>query len=206
MSLPKHLADDINYLLNHDPVFKTQNISVDDFNWRARDAMFLSLVRTIIGQQLSTKAADSIWRRVQEGVGDISCAGFHKMDDDALRGLGLSRPKIKYLRGLVTAIESGQFNPDNLDKKTDEEIIEDITALNGFGEWSAQMILIFTLHRPDVWPAGDLGIREGVRLYQKKKERPDIDATAKFGKQIFKKYNGRRTAASLLLWRMKDAA
>lgn len=199
--LPAHLQSDIKTLLETDKVFSKSGLVLSDFSWRQRESVFHSLMRTIIGQQLSTKAAETIWNRVVAGVGDISPKGFAKIDDDMLRGFGLSRQKISYIRGLCDAVQSETFFPETLHDKDDEAVIADITALKGFGVWSAQMILMFTLARRDVWPAGDLGIREGVKLYKKLDERPDIPATEKFGA----KFKGHRTAAALLLWKMKDS-
>lgn len=170
-------------------------------NGRKHDAIFPSLMRTIVGQQLSTKAAATIWGRVADGVGDVTTPkGFLKLSDDELRAFGLSRQKVSYVRGLAEAVKMKRFDPELLWDMEDHEVIEHITTLKGFGEWSAQMVLIFTLHRHDVWPTGDLGIREGVRRYKKWEERPDVPMTEKFGK----KFKGRRTAASLLLWKMLD--
>lgn len=199
--LPSHIKSDIEYLLEKDTVFKKSGICVSDFSWGQRDDMFTSLMRTIVGQQLSVKAAATIWQRVAEGVGDISHKGFLKCDDETLRGYGLSRQKVSYVRGLAEAVKAKKFNPDSLHDMDDEDVLQSITSLKGFGEWSAQMVLIFTLHRPDIWPTGDLGVREGVRLYKKSDERPDVPATEKFGN----KFKGRRSSAALLLWKFKDS-
>lgn len=201
-SLPSPLKDDIAHLLAHDAVFKKSGVVMPDFSWRTHEDMFPSLMRTIVGQQLSTKAANTIWGRVVEGVGDLSPQGFSSVSDEVLRGFGLSRQKISYIRGLVSDVQSGAFRPDEIARLEDEAALSALTALKGFGEWSAQMILIFTLARRDIWPAGDLGIREGVRLYYRLDDRPDIETTRGLGDR----FSGRRTAASLLLWRLKDKA
>jgi DNA-3-methyladenine glycosylase II len=200
--LPPHLKKDIQFLLENDSVFKKTNIEISHFSWSERDDMFTSLMRTIVGQQLSVKAAATIWQRVADGVGDISATGFLKCDDETFRGYGLSRQKISYVRGLAEAVKAKTFIPDSLHDMNDEDVLQSITSLKGFGEWSAQMVLIFTLHRPDIWPIGDLGVREGIRLYKKSDERPDITATEKFGN----KFKGRRTSAALLLWKLKDSS
>lgn len=200
MSLPSHIQNDIAHLLAHDSVFKKSGVVMPDFSWRTHEEMFPSLMRTIVGQQLSTKAANTIWQRVVDGVGDLSPAGFLAVSDEVLRGFGLSRQKISYIRGLVADVQSGKFRPNEIAALDDESALAALTALKGFGEWSAQMILIFTLARRDVWPAGDLGIREGARLYLGLDDRPDVDATRRIGET----FKGRRTAAALLFWRLKD--
>lgn len=199
--LPPVIKSHIEDLLATDKVFQKSGVLMPDFSWRTHDEIFPSLMRTIVGQQLSTKAAATIWQRVQDGVGDVSSPkGLSKVDDDQLRSYGLSRPKISYVRGLADAVQSKTFRPDDLWDMEDADVVESITALKGFGEWSAQMVLIFTLHRHDVWPTGDLGIREAVRRYKKWDERPDVPMTEKFGK----KFKGQRTAASLILWKSLD--
>lgn len=201
MSLPPVIHSHIEELLGSDSVFKKSGVQMPDFSWRKHEAILPSLMRTVVGQQLSTKAAATIWQRMADGVSDVtSHQAYLKVDDDQLRAFGLSRQKISYVRGLAEAVEAKQFDPELLWDMEDEEAIAHITALKGFGEWSAQMVLIFTLHRHDVWPTGDLGIREAVRRYKKWDERPDVPMTEKFGK----KFKGRRTAASLLLWKMLD--
>lgn len=196
--LPPHIQSDVEYLLENDRVFKKSGIQMPDFSWRTHEEIFPSLMRTIVGQQLSTKAANTIWQRVVDGVGDITPKGFSKIDDEMLRAYGLSRQKISYVRGLALAVQSNQFDPESVWEMDDADVVEHITALKGFGVWSAQMILIFTLSRPDVWPSGDLGIREGVRVYKNADERPDVAMTEKFGQ----KFKGRRTAAALLTWKL----
>ncbi len=194
------IKSDIVYLLQNDAVFKKAGIIAPDISGSGDRDIFISLMQTIVGQQLSTKAANTIWQRVADGVGDITPKGFAKIDDDMLRGFGLSRQKISYIRGLCDAVVAGNFVPDSLYDLSDEDAIASIISLKGFGLWSAQMVLMFTLGRSDIWPAGDLGIREGVRIYHGLAERPDIATTDKLGDG----FQGRRTAAALLLWRLKD--
>ena len=200
--LPQHLKTDIDHLLQTDKVFSKSGLTLKDFVWKKERQIFPSLIQTIVGQQLSTKAASTIWGRVTTQVGeDLSPPRFAEISDDAYRACGLSRQKISYLRGLVEATMLGDFKPDGLKKLTDDDVLQSITSLKGFGVWSAHMFLMFTLERPDIWPSGDLGIREGVRLYKKLEERPDVTATEKFGQ----KFKGRRTSAALILWRIKDS-
>jgi len=194
------IPSDLHFLLQHDSVFRDAGVELPTFSDSRDKNEFVSLIRTIVGQQLSTKAANTIWQRVVDGVGDVTPTGFSKIDDDVLRGFGLSRQKISYIRGLCDAVVSGNFNPPDLQKMSDEDAIGAITSLKGFGVWSAQMVLIFTLGRPDIWPAGDLGIREGVKVYYRLDERPDVSTTDSLGD----KFKGRRSAAALLIWQLKD--
>ena len=123
-----------------------------------------ALLRSIVGQQLSTKAARTIYGRMLELFDGHAPTPQQLLaaDPDAIRAAGLSRPKINYLRDLAQHVEDGELELDRLDELPDEEVIEQLTAVKGIGEWSAHMFLMFTLHRPDVLATGDLGIRNAV--------------------------------------------
>ncbi len=191
----------LDHLLKHDPVFSRKNFDLDSFAWEYKGPGYESLVRIVIGQQLSTKAAQSVWEKFRGHVGTVNPARVLKLSEHDMRALGLSGQKIKYITGLSEAVKGKSFDPHALEAMNDDDVHAAITALKGFGGWSAQMYLMFSLARPDVWPAGDLGVQEGLRLYLRKKERPDFEATLKAGKR----FRPHATAASLLLWKIKDA-
>lgn len=157
---------------------------------------FEAFVRTIVGQQVSTAAANTIWLRVEALADPFTPENVLKLSDAVLRSAGLSGQKVKYIRGLSQAIVDGTFDPKKLAKMSDERVIEAITALNGFGRWSAEMVLIFSLARPDIFSGGDLGLRVGIQRVLKMKERP----TEKESIKLAERWAGHRTAASLLLW------
>ncbi len=120
---------------------------------------FNVLLRVIVGQQLSVKAAATIWGRVQALAGEEATpSDYDILPDDALRTAGLSRQKISYFRSLCNTVLSGDLNTEQLQDMNDEEVIQAITAVKGLGVWSAHMYLMFSLGRPDVWPVGDLAI------------------------------------------------
>lgn len=201
MSLPNHLRKDIEYLIETDKFFGKVNLSMPDFSWRKTRNAFSSLVRIVLAQQVSTAVANTLWNRLNEVIGEeMEPQKLARLTDDDLRGIGLSRQKIGYLRELVLAMEEGSLDPDKLENLSDEDVASKIMAIKGFGLWSAQMYLIFTLARPDIWPAQDLIIRHGVGKYLKKKERPEVDQTRKFGD----KFKGRRTALALLFWSLNE--
>ncbi len=125
---------------------------------RVRKPGFAALLRVIVGQQLSAKAAASIWRRMEEaGVGD-DAAAFLAHDDEALRAFGLSRQKISYGRGLAAAIASGELELRRVHRMADDDAIAALVALKGIGVWSAECYLLFALGRPDIMPADDLAL------------------------------------------------
>jgi DNA-3-methyladenine glycosylase II len=197
------IATDLDHFLKTDPVFKASGIRRGDLSWRMRESGFPSLIRAILAQQVSVAAAASLSRRLEEAAGGIiTPESLASLRDEDLRACGLSRQKISYARGLVAAMADGRFDPDALDKMTDEDATASLVSLKGFGVWSAQMVLIFSLGRRDIWPAGDLGIRTGAQIYLGRADRPEIAEVETFGDR----FEGKRTAASLLLWEIKGRA
>lgn len=193
------IRSDLEELIGNDAVFSRLSIDIDDFKWGYIGPGFPGLVRIVMGQQVSTAAADSMWRKITEYLPCITPNAVMTLSDGEMRLLGLSAQKAKYIRGLAEAVRHKTFDPEALEHEKDEDIYTAITALNGFGNWSAEMFLMFGLARPDVWPAGDLGIQEGLRKYRGEDIRPDAAATLAAGSL----FAGRRTAAALLLWHLK---
>ena len=140
---------------------------------RRRDHSFATLARIIVGQQVSVAAAAD------------------------LRGAGLSRQKVSYMQSLATAEASGQLSLTTLPTLSDDEATAAITAIKGFGEWSAHMYLMFSLGRPDIWPVGDLAVREGFKRIQGLEDRP----TAAQLKPLGEPYRPYRSALAMLCWR-----
>ncbi len=164
---------------------------------------FPALLRIIIGQQLSVKAATTIAERLHEAMaGDITPKRLLTLDADILRGVGLSRAKVLYCRSLAEDVISGRLDPENLHHLDDEEVTARIIACKGMGPWSARMYLMFSLGRPDIWPADDLGVREGVRRIRGLDERPNQREAHELG-AIWAPY---RSAAALLCWHILNNA
>jgi len=129
---------------------------------REGDNSFIALLSIIIGQQISIKAADVIKGRVLALVPELTAHSLLEIEDEHLRAAGLSQRKMEYAKGLAQSVVSGELNIDELSNKSDEDVIEQITNLRGFGRWSAEMYLLFSLKRQDVFPADDLGILLGL--------------------------------------------
>jgi len=166
------------------------------------DDAYGSLVRTIVGQQLSTKAARTIYARLAALFGDRPPppAELIATQEETLRGAGLSRQKIGYLRDLATRVHGGELELDALDELSDEEVAEKITTVKGLGRWSADMFLIFYLRRPDVLPVGDLGIRRAVEGTYNLPGLPDEDTL----RTLAEPWRPQRTLACLYLWESLD--
>jgi DNA-3-methyladenine glycosylase II len=165
---------------------------------------YAGLVRTICGQQLSTKAAQSIWLRLLAHFdGDPPTPeAILEADPEALRAAaGLSRGKVVYLRSLAEHVLSGDLELDRLDELDDETVISELVAVKGIGEWSAHMFLMFQLGRPDVIAPGDLGIRKGVQLTYGLEALPTPAEVV----ALAEKWRPYRTTACLYLWGALDA-
>ena len=165
---------------------------------RRRDHSFATLARIIVGQQVSVAAAASITRKLVDTLGgDLTAASVLNSPEEDLRGAGLSRQKVSYMQSLATAEASGQLSLTTLPTLSDDETTAAITAIKGFGEWSAHMYLMFSLGRPDIWPVGDLAVREGFKRIQGLEDRP----TAAQLKPLGEPYRPYRSALAMLCWR-----
>jgi len=166
---------------------------------RQRTDHLSALVGAIVSQQLSTKAAATIFGRFvalfPEGRVPHAQA-IHAMDDAVLRGVGLSGQKVSYLRDLCTRIADGRLQLEELEALEDELVIERLTAVKGFGRWTAEMFLMFRLHRPDVLPVGDLGIVNAIQRLYGLRKRPDPRKILQLG-EAWKPY---RSVACWYLW------
>ncbi|MEE4295019.1 MAG: hypothetical protein V2J20_00185 [Wenzhouxiangella sp.] len=158
---------------------------------------FESFLRIIAGQQLSVKAAATIFGRIESALtGDFRPEMFQALSDEDLRAAGFSRQKIGYARGLCEAVSGGAIELEGLSRLSDEDVIRQITALKGFGRWSAEMVLLFSLGRPDVWPADDLAIQAGVQRLKNLPERPDRRQTD----ALAETWRPHRGAAAIFIW------
>jgi DNA-3-methyladenine glycosylase II len=157
-----------------------------------------ALLRAIVGQQLSTKAARTIYLRVVD-VFDGQTPSPEQLleaDEQALRGAGLSGRKVEYLRDLASHVIDGELELDRLDDLSDQEAIEEIVAVRGLGQWTAEMFLLFHLERPDVISGGDLGIRKAIQVEYGLEEMPTPQEVV----EMSEPWSPDRSLASLYLW------
>lgn len=188
-------------LMRRDPVLRLAIRSIGPCRLadRQNPNHLSALVRAIVGQQLSSKAAATIYARVAAlvpGGAITQAADFAALDDQTLRAAGLSPQKLRYLRDLCARIDDGRLRLDELDVLSDQEVIERLTAVTGFGRWTAEMFLMFRLHRPDVLPVDDLGIVNAVQRLYGLRKRPDAKRILKMG-EAWRPY---RSVASWYLW------
>jgi len=166
---------------------------------RQRSDHLSALVGAIVSQQLSTKAAATIFGRLLSLFPERQISGaaaIAALDDAALRAVGLSGQKVGYLRDLCAHLAEGRLRLEDLDDLPDELVIERLTAVKGFGRWTAEMFLMFRLHRPDVLPVGDLGIVNAVRQLYGLRKPPDPKRLQKLG-EAWRPY---RSVACWYLW------
>jgi DNA-3-methyladenine glycosylase II len=170
----------------------------------ARDPdIFGGLIQSIISQQLSTKAAATIFGRFKALLpgGDVPTPhAVLPLSDDVLRGVGLSRQKVSYLRDLSQKVLDGSVKTDALDALSDEEVVDSLTRIKGVGRWTAEMILIFRLQRPDILPVGDLGIVQAIQKTYKLRKAPDARRMMK----IAEPWRPYRSVAAWYLWASRD--
>lgn len=163
---------------------------------RQRPTGYDTLLRTIIGQQVSVKAAASIWRKLEAGLGDLTKPEtILSSNEDILRSFGLSRQKQSYALSLAQLVVDGALDLHNL-PKDDEEAITLLTQVKGIGRWSAEIYLLFAEGRPDIWPAGDLAVQIEVGRLLGLAERP----SERMVRAVAENWRPHRGAAAVLAW------
>jgi len=189
-----------------DPDFHKQlkRLKIDSLKPKKNMTPDAYLVRSIISQQISTKAAASILKKFLSLFPEEQMCHTHlsTLTDEQLRGAGLSRGKTVYIRDLSKRFLNGELPDHNTIKKlSDEEIIEAYVKVKGIGVWTVQMLLIFFLRRKDVWPVGDLGVQKGYQIVFNKRKLPNKKEMEKRGK----KWAPYRSVAALYLWSATDS-
>jgi DNA-3-methyladenine glycosylase II len=188
-------------LMRRDPVLGAaiRQIGACGMADRQRKDHLSALCGAIVSQQLSTKAAATIFGRLVALFPDghiPHAAAIAAQSDEALRAVGLSGQKVGYLRDLTARIMDGRLQLDELESLPDEDVIERLISVKGFGRWTAEMFLMFRLHRPDVLPAGDLGIVNAIQRLYRLRKKPDARRVLKIG-DAWRPY---RSVASWYLW------
>ena len=188
----------LTHLKSCDQVLASIITRVGPYKITYREPTFEALARAIVFQQLSGKAARTIYGRLEEAAGGaITPDAIQNLSVGEMRRAGLSRQKIGYIRDLAEHALSGKVDFPNLHKLSDEEVIAALTDIKGIGEWTAQMFLIFALRRPNVLAAGDLGVRTAVQRAYKKRKLP----TPKQMEKVAENWHPYCSVACWYLWR-----
>ncbi len=182
-----------------DPIMGEIIKKAGPLSWVQDESYFFSLTSSIVGQQLSVKAARTIWQRFEallEG-GKVTPDNILALSDQSIRDVGVSWQKISYIKDLAQkTLESGILF-EQFDIMTDEEIITELVKVKGIGRWTAEMFLMFRMQRPDVFSYSDLGLRRGLqKVYQLK-----VEPTEKQAESIVKKWSPYKTIGSQYLWK-----
>ena len=159
------------------------------------DDLFSSVVHHIVGQQISTKAQATIWQRMKDYLGTVDADTILNAGVEHLQPIGISFRKAEYITDFAEKVKDGSFDIEGIWKKSDEEAIEELSSLKGIGGWTAEMILLFCMQRPNVLSFGDLAIQRGMRM---------IYHHRKIDRKLFEKYRRRLSpycsVASLYFW------
>ena len=163
--------------------------------------LFSSVVHHIIGQQISTKAQETIWRRCRDALGAVNAGTIRAAGVPGLQSLGMTFRKAEYITDFAEKVHTGAFDPDVVEHMSDEDAIRALSSLKGIGVWTAEMILLFCLQRPDIFSFDDLAIQRGLRM---------VYHHRKIDRKLFEKYRRRFhpycSVASLYLWAVAGGA
>jgi DNA-3-methyladenine glycosylase II len=170
---------------------------------RQREPGFATLLRIMVAQQLSTRSAAAIWGRLEAACGDaVTAARFLALDEAAFKAIGFSRQKMAYGRALAEALARGELDLEALASLPEEDAIAAVSALRGFGRWSAEIYLLFALGRADIFPADDLGLQVGMQRLKRLKARPNRKAMD----QLAEHWRPLRGCGAIFLWHYYGAA
>ena len=199
--VPKYWAKAKRILSKRDKVMKALINNYKDGNLVTRNDIFFSLCKSIIGQQISVAAANSVFLKFKKKCKNkISAKTVSKLSFNNLKSCGLSRQKVKGIQDLAKRTLNKSFKPRLIKKMTDEEAIEYLSELRQIGRWSAEMILLFTFNRSNIWPLQDIGLLRAVsNNYKKKYFPPKI-----FLEKLYKKFTPYCSVATWYLWRSID--
>ena len=187
--------DGLKHLLKVEPNFKKFN-PTKEINFFLRPEGFEGVASLVIEQQISVQAAESIKKRVFNLMQSISSKEFLKLNEDDLRQVGLSRPKISYLHGVACLESDGILNFSSIKKLDDLLARRELCKIRGIGEWTADCYLMASLGRTDIWPVGDIGLQESVKKLKNLKERPNVEDMTSLARE----WRPFRSIAANLLW------
>lgn len=197
--VPQYWSDAIRHL-SSDKVLKKIINNYKGETLVSRGDAFETLLRSIVGQQISVKAAATIWDRLVKTIKSAKVDNLLEANPADLKAAGLSERKITYCQDLAQHFKTGKINTRNWHKLSDEEIINELVAVKGIGRWTAEMFLIFYLLRPDVYPIADLGLQKAISKNFNKK----YPMSEKVMLKLAKNWQPYRTVATWYLWRALD--
>lgn len=183
------------YLAQRDPVLGNYIAARGRVRRRIYPEPFSALLRCVIGQQISARAQESVWQKFAQAFGELSAAELASLAPEAIRSCGISLRKARYLQGIAAQFASGELEAGSLAAMSDAELAGKLTKLPGVGNWTVEMLLIFTFQRPDVLSFGDLAIRRGLCLLHGHKA-----LTRELFAHYYQLYSPHATVAGFYLW------
>ena len=197
---PSYWNDATRELASRDPVLKVLIRNHAGPLLQSRSDAFMTLARSIVGQQISVQAAESVWQKLLESVGSLGPATIVRMDPSKLRACGLSSKKSTYLIDLAEHFLDGSLEIERWGDHDDEQLIAELTRVKGIGRWTAEMFLIFFMMRPNILPVDDIGLQRAMSLhYNNGKPLSKLKM-----RQISNEWQPWRTVATWYLWRSLD--
>jgi DNA-3-methyladenine glycosylase II len=194
---PSYWQDGINYLSRSDQIIAGLIAAYPEAILQNHGNPFYTLMRAIVGQQISVKAADAVWQRLENQLQTISPEKLLTVEEEDLRQCGLSRQKISYLNAITYAFKEETLTPSQWETMSDQQVASQLMKIRGVGQWTAEMFLIFHLNRPDILPLTDLGLLNAIQLHYGSITKSEILILA----QQWQPY---RTVATWYLWRSLD--
>lgn len=200
MNYPNYWEKAIAYLAESDRILADIIAGYPDESLKKNNNPFGTLVKAIVGQQISVKAAAKISERLESNIGEFLPQIYLNASEESLKKCGLSRQKIRYITNVANAFFRGTLRPENWENMTDWELEKQLTSISGIGTWTAQMFIIFHLNRPDILPLSDLGLLKAVAIHYNFGDR-----TSKIEVEtIANQWRPYRTVATWYLWRSLD--
>ena len=197
----KYGEQEIGYLKSRDPVLGQAIDRIGFIKREVHTELFAALVNSIVGQQISTKAQETVWRRIKDGLSDVTPEKVGECTEEELQSFGISFRKAGYIKAAADRILSGSLDLEGLKEAGDEQVKKELTKLPGVGVWTAEMLMTFSMQRPDIVSYSDLAIQRGMRMLYHHRT-----ITPKFFAKYAGRYSPYGTVASLYLWAVAGGA
>lgn len=191
----------IQYLSEKDPILGEAIQKIGPVKRKVTPDLFAALVNSIIGQQISTKAADTVRERLNDLAGTVTPEKMLALSEDELQAIGMSYRKVSYIKGAAEKVASGELDIQQLHNMSDDDVRDELSQIKGIGVWTAEMLMTFSMQRQDILSLDDLGIRRGLRmLYHHRR------ITPKLYRKYKRRYSPYASVASLYLWEIASGA
>lgn len=192
---------EIEYLKSKDKVLAGIIEKIGPIEREINPDLFSTVIHNIVGQQISSKALETVWGRIKSGLGEITPNAVFNAGAEKLQSFGISFRKAEYISDFARKVKNGEFDLDKIRKKSDEEAIAQLVSLKGIGVWTAEMILLFCLGRPNIFSCDDFGIKKGLRMVYRHKE-----ITKHLAEKYKKRFTPYGSTASLYFWAVAGGA